>query len=80
MLLAQDVDQRSQTFSRAVEMCELYQRRARMLLLRSAVLKAGISVKVGDISSVLNLALFLTLYFQCVARDQQAIGNFNGTN
>merc|ERR1712096_138600 len=61
VLLAQDVDQRSQTFSRAVEMCELYQRRARMLLLRSAVLKAGISVK-------------------CVARDQQAIGNFNGTN
>ena len=80
MLLAQDVDQRSQTFSRAVEMCELYQRRARMLLLRSAVLKAGISVKVGDICAVLNLALFLTLYFKCVARDQQAIGNFNGTN
>ena len=54
MLLAQDVDQRSQTFSRAVEMCELYQRRARMLLLRSAVLKAGISVKVGHICSVFN--------------------------
>ena len=46
VLLAQDVDQRSQIFSKAVEMCELYQRRAKMLLLRSAVLKANISVKV----------------------------------
>ena len=27
VLLAQDVDQRSQTFSKAVEMAELYQRR-----------------------------------------------------
>jgi len=45
VLLAQDVDQRSQTFSKAVEMAELYQRRARMLVLRSAVLKANISVK-----------------------------------
>ena len=46
VLVAQDVDQRSQIFSKAVEMCELYQRRAKMLLLRSAVLKANISVKV----------------------------------
>jgi len=46
VLLAQDVDQRSQTFSKAVEMAELYQRRARMLVLRSAILKANISVKV----------------------------------
>jgi len=45
VLLAQDVDQRSQTFSKAVEMAELYQRRARMLVLRSAILKANISVK-----------------------------------
>jgi len=61
VLLAQDVDQRSQIFSKAVDMCELYQRRAKMLLLRSAIMKANISVK-------------------CVARDQQALGNFNGTN
>lgn len=47
VLLAQDVDQRSQTFSKAVEMAELYQRRARMLVLRSAILKANISVKVN---------------------------------
>eukprot|EP00092_Neocalanus_flemingeri_P037506 GFUD01040840.1.p1 GENE.GFUD01040840.1~~GFUD01040840.1.p1 ORF type:complete len:494 (+),score=177.25 GFUD01040840.1:237-1718(+) len=45
VLLAQDVDQRSHTFSKAVEMAELYQRRARMLVLRSAVLRANISVK-----------------------------------
>ena len=46
VLLAQDVDQRSQIFSKAVEMCDMYQRRAKMLLLRSAILKANISVKV----------------------------------
>jgi len=61
VLLAQDVDQRSQIFTKAVEMCELYQRRAKMLLLRSAIVKANINVK-------------------CVARDQQALGNYNGTN
>ena len=41
-----DVDQRSQTFARAVEMSRLYSRRARTLVLRSAILKANISVKV----------------------------------
>lgn len=45
VLLAQDVDQRSQTFARAVEMSRLYTRRARTLVLRSAILKANISVK-----------------------------------
>jgi len=45
VLLAQNVDQRSQTFSKAVEMAELYQRRAKMLVLRSAIVKANISVK-----------------------------------
>lgn len=49
VLLAQDVDQRSQIFSKAVEMCDMYQRRAKMLLLRSAILKANISVKVFNI-------------------------------
>ena len=49
VLLAQDIDQRSQIFSKAVEMSELYQRRTKMLLLRSAIMKANISVKVsGD--------------------------------
>jgi len=45
VLLAQDVDQRSQTFAKAVEMSKLYSRRARTLVLRSAILKANISVK-----------------------------------
>jgi len=45
VLLAQDVDQRSQTFARAVEMSKLYSRRARTLVLRSAILKANMSVK-----------------------------------
>ena len=77
VLLAQDVDQRSQIFSKAVDMCELYQRRAKMLLLRSAIMKANISVKVRLELTVLHV---LTSVFQCVARDQQALGNFNGTN
>jgi len=45
VLLAQDVDQRSQTFTKAVEMSRLYSRRARTIVLRSAILRAGISVK-----------------------------------
>ena len=83
----QDVDQRSQTFTKAVEMSRLYSRRARTIVLRceaspapnhtchhapqhanhhvpypplarSAILRAGISVK-------------------CQARDQPEHGNFN---
>jgi len=45
VLIAQDVDQRSQTFEKAIEMSKLYSRRARTLILRSAILKANISVK-----------------------------------
>jgi len=45
VLLAQDVDQRSQTFEKAVDMAELYTRRARSIVLRSALLRAGILVK-----------------------------------
>ena len=54
VLLAQDVDQRSQIFSKAVDMCELYQRRAKMLLLRSAIVKANINVKVGLLEDSLD--------------------------
>ncbi|XP_023341519.1 COP9 signalosome complex subunit 1 [Eurytemora carolleeae] len=45
VLLAQDVDQRSQTFEKAIETADLYTRRARSIVLRSAILKANISVK-----------------------------------
>ena len=54
VLLAQDVDQRSQIFTKAVEMCELYQRRAKMLLLRAAIVKANINVKVGLLEDSLD--------------------------
>jgi len=45
VLYSQDVDQRNATFERAMEMGHLYQRRARMLVLRSAILKNNIMVK-----------------------------------
>jgi len=45
ILLAQDVDQRSQTFEKAVEMADLYTRRARSIVLRAALIKANISIK-----------------------------------
>jgi len=45
VLLAQDVDQRSQTFEKAVDMAQLYTRRARSIVLRSALLRANIMVK-----------------------------------
>jgi len=45
VLLAQDVDQRSVTFSKAVEMSKQFSRKARLVILRSAILKSGISVK-----------------------------------
>ena len=45
VLYSQDVDQRNATFERAMEMGHLYQRRARMMILRSAILKNNIMVK-----------------------------------
>ena len=45
MLYSQDVDQRNATFERAMEMGHLYQRRARMMILRSAILKNNVMVK-----------------------------------
>ena len=45
VLYSQDVDQRHVTFERAMEMGQLYQRRARMLILRSAILKNNVLIK-----------------------------------
>jgi len=45
VLFSQDVDQRNVTFEHAVDMANLYQRRARMLILRSAILKSDVVVK-----------------------------------
>lgn len=47
ILYAKDVDQRSTTFKKSLEMGKEYQRRTRMLILRAAVLKNKIHVKVG---------------------------------
>ena len=71
-----DVDQRSQTFARAVEMSRLYSRRARTLVLRSAILKANISVKVKG-GEKYQATGFSTFLFQCQAREQPEHGNFN---
>ena len=73
----QDVDQRSQTFARAVEMSRLYSRRARTLVLRSAILKANISVKVRKCERVFEVLKCLLSFFQCQAREQPEHGNFN---
>lgn len=47
ILFAQDVDQRSTTFEKSLQMGKEYQRRTRMLILRAAVLKNKIHVKVS---------------------------------
>lgn len=46
ILFAKDVDQRSTTFEKSLQMGKEYQRRTRMLILRAAVLKNKIYVKV----------------------------------
>jgi len=48
VLFSQDVDQRNVTFEHAVDMANLYQRRARMLILRSAILKNDILIKYSN--------------------------------
>ena len=54
-------------------MSRLYSRRARTLVLRSAILKANISVKVRNC----QWRNFSFLSFQCQAREQPEHGNFN---
>lgn len=48
ILFAKDVDQRSTTFDKSLQMGKEYQRRTRMLVLRAAVLKNKIHVKVNQ--------------------------------
>ena len=45
MLHAQDVDQRSAIFSKALEMGAVYKRRCNMTILRAAVLKNNVVVR-----------------------------------
>lgn len=51
ILYARDVDQRSTTFEKSLQMGKDYQRRTRMLILRAAVLKNQIHVKVSSETS-----------------------------
>lgn len=46
ILYAKDVDQRSTTFEKSISVGKEYQRRTRMLILRAAILKHQIHVKV----------------------------------
>ncbi len=45
VLYAQDIDQRSVTFEKAIKMSHFYEERARMTILRTALLKQNIVVK-----------------------------------
>lgn len=54
VLFAQDIDQRSVTFERAIQMGKLYQERSRMMILRSAILKNNIVVKTQNRASANN--------------------------
>lgn len=58
-MYAKDVDQRSFTFEKSIEMGKEYQRRTRSVIMRTLVLKYNISVKVGlkgeIISFIINL-------------------------
>ena len=48
MLYAQDIDQRSVTFEKAIKMTQNYEERARMTILRTALLKQNIVVKTSS--------------------------------
>ena len=53
-MYAQDTDQRSVTFEKAIEMAKIYEERARMLILRSAILKSKIVVKTDGQGQVID--------------------------
>lgn len=46
ILYAKDVDQRSSTFEKSIEMGKEYQKRTKAVILRTLVMKYNISVKV----------------------------------
>lgn len=50
-MYAQDTDQRSVTFEKAIEMASLYEERARMMILRSAILKSKLIVKTENMAA-----------------------------
>ena len=48
ILYAKDVDQRSVTFEKSIEMGNEYQRRTKAVIIRSLIIKHNISVKVNN--------------------------------
>lgn len=82
ILYAKDVDQRSSTFEKSISIGKEYQRRTKMLLLRSAIYKHQIQVKVEDpgivdgLLELVNEQTFKKKAFlsQCQQRDLAQVG------
>lgn len=70
ILYAKDTDQRSCTFEKAIAVAQKYRRRTKMLILRAAVLKNQIHVKVRKISIFLLpfVMIELHLLFNLISR------------
>lgn len=58
ILYAKDVDQRSATFEKSIEMGKEYQKRTKAIVLRTLVMKYNITVKVTFLFKVKYLYLF----------------------
>lgn len=52
ILYAKDIDQRSTTFEKSLQVGKMYQRRTRLLILRAAMLKNQIHVRVSILMEV----------------------------
>ncbi len=57
ILYAKDIDQRSATFEKSIEMGKEYQKRTKAVILRSLIMKYNICVKV---KSILKTFIFVT--------------------
>jgi len=60
ILYAKDADQRSSTFEKAINVGKEFQRRSRMLILRTAMLKKQIHVKVSFIVQIIDQILMIS--------------------
>lgn len=70
ILYAKDADQRSSTFEKAINIGKEYQRRTRMLILRAAMLKAHIHVKVSGTGlvtvTVYRINIIISFYYRAI--------------
>jgi len=48
ILYAKNIDERSVTFEKSLKMGEEYERRTKLMLIRTAIIKANIQVKVSE--------------------------------